>query len=99
MPFDEWFLTKKLDKQVLGKLWSKFYREAIKSGLRHKPLRYAVSRYTHGDAEFGGYREEFRNILNEIWCEEPNRKSICDGFKCDICLKNDKSTEKEQKIH
>ncbi len=87
--FDEWLITTKIDKRVLGRLWRLFYRDAIRSGLTHTPLRYAVSQLTHGESEFGNYRLEFRKELDELWRELKGKgyKSICDGFECEHCSK------------
>jgi len=40
--FDEWFLTQKLDRRVLGALWSNYYRGAAESALKHEESRFVA---------------------------------------------------------
>lgn len=82
--FDEWFITTVVDRRVLGRLWWLFYRDAIRSGLQHKALRLAASRLTHGNLEFGGYRDGFRRVLDELWrdADVQRNRTICDDFQC-----------------
>ena len=81
--FDEWFITQKVDKQVLGRLWSLYYQDTIRKALEIKSLRLSISQITHLKSEFGPYNDEFREVLNTIWRKNsPERKNICDGFEC-----------------
>lgn len=81
--FDEWFITQKVDKQALGRLWSLYYEDTIGKALEIKALRLSISQITHLKSEFGPYNDEYREVLNSIWRKNsPERRNICDGFEC-----------------
>jgi len=97
--FDEWFISQKLDEKVLGRLWRLFYRDAIGNALKIIPLRFAISKISHSQTEFGAYSKEFREVLDSVWKNsEPDKHiNICDGFDCSYCHPFQQSDSKPSK--
>jgi hypothetical protein len=80
--FNEWFITNKLDKWQLNSLWRKYYKGAILSGLRNRPLRYVLNRMLDDERGFAGYKSSFEKELDQIWKNSNTESSsIKDGFK------------------
>jgi hypothetical protein len=64
--FDEWFVPTVLNKDYLEEVWEIFFKDAVKSGLQHRPLRYvAYKLYEQG--EFANHKVAFKKTLQALW--------------------------------
>jgi hypothetical protein len=63
--FDEWFVPMRLNRD-LHEVWKLFFESTVESALHNRPLRY-VAFYLYPQAEFGMYRGEFREVLENLW--------------------------------
>lgn len=64
--FNEWYMTKKLYKGTLSELWDGFYKGAIGSGLRNRPLRIVLVHLLANESSFSGYASEFERDICQL---------------------------------
>lgn len=79
--FDEWFSTTQLNSGKHKELWDVYFQPAVQSSLQYDALRYVVWRMTEGDVSFGRYRNDYRNMLDDLWKSiDKHHVSIDDSF-------------------
>ena len=79
--FNEWFITNKVDRWQLHSLWRKYYKNAIYSGLRNRPLRYVLNQMIADESSFAGYCTKFEKVLEKIWTNSnPGSNTLRDSF-------------------
>lgn len=64
--FDEWFVPMRLNKEHLQDVWELFFESTVKSALHNRPLRY-VAWHLYRQGEFGMYKAEFADVLEQLW--------------------------------
>lgn len=79
--FDEWFVTNKLERWHLRKLWNRFYKGTLTLALSNGALRQAAANLTHGGPEFGDHQDEFRGTLNAL-CWRAYNEPLCGNESC-----------------
>jgi hypothetical protein len=84
--FDEWFVTTKLERWHLRRLWKRFYEGTLTLSLKNGALRQVVAQLTHGGAEFGDHQEEFRAVLNRL-CQQTYKQTLCGDYSCPKCTR------------
>lgn len=82
--FDEWFITNKLERWHLRKLWNRFYKGTLTLALSNGALRQAAANLTHGGPEFGEHQDEFRATLNAL-CRRAYNEPLCGKESCPNC--------------
>jgi len=83
--FDEWFVTNKLERWHLRRLWNRFYRGTLTRALGNRALRQVAANLTHGGQEFGDHQDEFRATLNAL-CWNAYSEPLCGKQSCPKCV-------------
>ena len=71
--FDEWYVTHRLNRKELKKLWDDFYAPAVLAGMRHPGLREVLFQMIDAADEFGEYRRGFGAAMKSLW---ESRKAV-----------------------
>jgi len=90
--FDEWFATNKLNNAVHGDLWDLYFGPAVQSTLKARPMREVARRMTEGRVSFGTYRDEFHDVLVELWKNLKLEKPDLTDEKWDLAASADRRT-------
>lgn len=81
--FDEWYVTKHLDRELLDSLWNEFFLGAALSGLRHNGLRFHFATLGGSRGEHDTMWQKFSAVLEHEWMATHTDKTVrCDGFYC-----------------
>jgi len=82
--FDEWFVTTRLERWHLRKLWGRFYKGTLTLALSNRALRQAAANLTHAGAEFGEHQDDFRAVLDGL-CRAAYGETLCGNESCPKC--------------
>lgn len=90
--YDEWYITKRLNAELLQDLWAEYYSKAILAGLRHNCLRLWLVAMTRADVELAAFWTDYRKELELQWAKlHPSDGTTCKGLECSHAISNPSS--------
>lgn len=82
--FDEWYITNRLDAELLSDMWREFFEEGVLSGLLHNGLRLHLCNLTARRAEHAGLWTDFASEIERAWMAmHPHGQGACRGLQCE----------------
>ena len=81
--FDEWYVTKRLDKKLMQQLWDQYYSEATLAGLKHNGLRKVLVVIENTDIKRAEVWRDYFKEVNSLWSRgHPRDGRRCSGIEC-----------------